>query len=122
MMKNGHLMLQMFGGNQGDGANYKWTPANPNLMVRRGLPGQVGAGDATARVPVAPSDAIRNVPPAGSTMPGMTSAGIGGGGGGPVAIHINGGSQDPESLAALVQKRMEEAIQWRSHDVDSVMT
>lgn len=46
----------------------------------------------------------------------------GAGGGSNVQIHINGGSHDPEALATLVQRRIDESMNWRLHDVDNQMT
>lgn len=37
-----------------------------------------------------------------------------GGGGGPVSIHINGYSHDPEVLPTLVQRRIDETMNWRT--------
>jgi D-alanyl-D-alanine carboxypeptidase len=68
-----------------------------------------------------PNDAVRNVPPAA-----IPDASLGGGGGGAnrgnVAIHINGGSHDPESLATMVQRRVDESMNWRAHDSESEYT
>ncbi|WP_316228285.1 phage tail tape measure protein [Bradyrhizobium sp. SZCCHNR1039] len=66
-----------------------------------------------------PTDAVKNVPP--SRIP---DAGIGGGrsASGNVAIHINGNSHDPEALATLVQRRVDESMNWRAHDSESEYT
>jgi hypothetical protein len=48
--------------------------------------------------------------------------GFGGGSGGSVAIHINGNSHDPEALATLVQRRVDEQMNWRTHDSESEYT
>lgn len=66
------------------------------------------------------SDTIKNVP-----MPGTTTPGVGAGdirSSGPVAIHINGSSHDPEALATLVQRRVDESMNWRTHDTSSEYT
>jgi uncharacterized protein (TIGR02594 family) len=118
--KNG-LELEMFGGNQGDAAGYKWTKSNGNLMARRGIPGvnvpPTTSVPLTANVP--PADNVGKVPPAGTatgTMPGMTNTSYGGS-----TIHINGGQHDPEALATLVQRRIDEQHNYRLHDVDTSM-
>lgn len=41
---------------------------------------------------------------------------------GNVAIHINGGSHDPEALATLIQRRINESMNWRAHDSESEYT
>jgi TP901 family phage tail tape measure protein len=67
-----------------------------------------------------PSQSIQNVP--------LPSSGAGAGAGdvrsssGPVAIHINGSSHDPEALATLVQRRIDESMNWRTHDTSSEYT
>lgn len=66
------------------------------------------------------SDAIKNVPP-----PAVAPAGGAGAGDsrvpGNVAIHING-AQDPNALATLVQRRIDESMNWRAHDSESEYT
>lgn len=37
-------------------------------------------------------------------------------------ITINGGSQSPEEIATAVQRRIQEAMNWRTHDVESELT
>ncbi|MHC2337869.1 phage tail tape measure protein [Bradyrhizobium sp. USDA 4454] len=70
-----------------------------------------------ANVPT-PTDMIKNVP-----IP--SAAGPGAGAGdirsvpGNLAIHINGSSHDPEALATLVQRRIDESMNWRTHDTAS---
>lgn len=44
------------------------------------------------------------------------------GSGGPVAIRINGNCHDPEALATLVQRRVAESMNWRTHDTVSEYT
>ncbi|MEH2517503.1 uncharacterized protein (TIGR02594 family) [Bradyrhizobium sp. AZCC 1610] len=110
-MHNGKLQLQMLGGNQGDSVSEQWVDSNSNLMVRRGQ-------NLTSQVP-SPADTIKNVP----TPPAPMSGGPGGSGwGGQATIHINGNSHDPEALAALVQRRVDESMQWRTHDTESEYT
>jgi hypothetical protein len=53
---------------------------------------------------------------------GDASLGLGGGSRGNVAIHINGNSHDPEALATLVQRRIDESMNWRAHDSESEYT
>ncbi|WLA52667.1 hypothetical protein QIH80_22905 [Bradyrhizobium elkanii] len=69
-----------------------------------------------------PADAIKNVP-AAAPQSGVPMRGdFGGNGRGSVAIHINGNSHDPEALATLVQRRVDEQMNWRTHDTDSEYT
>lgn len=81
----------------------------------------------TSQVP-ASSDLIQNVP----TSSGAVTNGLlgrngsavlqGVSAGGPVNIHINGNSHDPEALATLVQRRVDESMNWRTHDTASEYT
>lgn len=64
---------------------------------------------------------IQNVPTPQSIR-GDASLGLQRGGSGPVAIHINGNSHDPEALATLVQRRIDESMNWRTHDTASEYT
>ncbi|MCK1489734.1 phage tail tape measure protein [Bradyrhizobium sp. 180] len=69
----------------------------------------------------APADAIKNVP--SSPQSGVPMRGdFGIGGRSNVAIHINGNSHDPEALATLVQRRVDESMNWRAHDSESEYT
>ncbi|MGY3369908.1 hypothetical protein ACVWZL_007033 [Bradyrhizobium sp. GM2.4] len=68
-----------------------------------------------------PSSVIQNVPPATPAAVGLGTQSMNGGGG-PVAIHINGSSHDPEALATLVQRRIDESMNWRTHDTASEYT
>ncbi|UPJ81131.1 phage tail tape measure protein [Bradyrhizobium sp. 183] len=117
-MQNGRLQVKMLAGNDGDAVREHWIDADKNLMVRRGNPiGQVPA----------PADAIKNVPESnGAITNGLlqrnNSAILGGNRGGPVAININGNSHDPEALATLVQRRVDESMNWRAHDSESEYT
>ncbi|WP_316200888.1 MULTISPECIES: hypothetical protein [unclassified Bradyrhizobium] len=86
---------------------------NYRQMIEKGIAGE------TSKVP-APADATSKVP-----MPATPGAGAGDvrmGGGGQVAIHINGGSHDPEALALLVQRRIDESMNYRAHDSESEYT
>ncbi|AWL92104.1 phage tail tape measure protein [Bradyrhizobium ottawaense] len=69
----------------------------------------------------APADAIKNVPAAPTSGVPMRGD-FGGAGRGSVAIHINGNSHDPEALATLVQRRVDESMNWRVHDSESEYT
>lgn len=121
-MKNGKLQLKMLGGNQGDSVSEKWIDADhPGLQIRRGNAG-LGANvpqGVTSQVP--PSSMIQNVPAVPPPSPGG-GGGMMRGGFGPAQIHINGSSHDPEALATLVQRRIDESMQWRTHDGDSEYT
>ncbi|MCP2209658.1 phage tail tape measure protein [Bradyrhizobium diazoefficiens] len=121
-MHNGRLQVKMLAGNDGDAVREHWIDADHNLMVRRGSAGlgvNVPAG-VTSQVP--PASVIQNVPP--PVSPGVgASAGAGDVRSmGPVAIHINGSSHDPEALATLVQRRIDESMNWRTHDTASEYT
>lgn len=111
-MQNGRLQIKMLAGNDGDAVREHWIDADKNLMVRRGNP--------IGRVP-SPVDAVKNVPAAPQSGVPMRG-GFGGGAGGSVAIHINGNSHDPEALATLVQRRVDESMNWRAHDSESEYT
>ncbi|MGY2902948.1 phage tail tape measure protein [Bradyrhizobium sp. URHC0002] len=81
--------------------------------------GSSGNAPVVSNVP-SPADTVQNVP---SPIRGDASLGLqGSGGGGPVSININGGSHDPESLAVLVQRRINEEMNWRTHDTSSEYT
>lgn len=72
----------------------------------------------TSGIPT-PAEAVSNVPD--SVSRGMTGPGMMRGGGG-TQIHINGSSHDPEALATLVQRRVDESMNWRTHDTASEYT
>ncbi|GLR99263.1 hypothetical protein GCM10007858_69060 [Bradyrhizobium liaoningense] len=111
-MNNGRLQIKMLAGNDGDSVRDHWIDADKNLMVRRGNPiGQVPS----------PAEAIKSVPAAPQAGVPLRG-GFGGGAGGNVAIHINGNSHDPEALATLVQRRVDESMNWRVHDSESEYT
>ncbi|MET3307908.1 phage tail tape measure protein [Bradyrhizobium diazoefficiens] len=111
-MSNGRLQIKMLAGNDGDSVREHWIDADKNLMVRRGSPiGQVPS----------PADAVKNVPAAPQSGVPMRGD-FGGAGRGSVAIHINGNSHDPEALANLVQRRVDEQMNWRTHDSESEYT
>lgn len=117
-MRNGRLQIKMLAGNDGDSVREHWIDADKDLMVRRGNP--------IAQVPT-PADAIQNVPESNgaitnSLLQRNNSAILGGSRGGPVAININGNSHDPEALATLVQRRVDEQMNWRAHDSESEYT
>jgi hypothetical protein len=113
-MMNGRLQVKMLAGNDGDSVREHWIDVDRNLMVRRGnLPKGI-----TSQVPAA--DAVKNVPP--TVTPGTGAADARMVHHGNVAIHINGGSHDPEALATLVQRRIDEAMNWRTHDSESEYT
>jgi hypothetical protein len=117
------LPMQVIGGNEFlDWGAGKWDgkgghagSAAYRQFIEKGIAGTPDSP--IGNVPSA-ADAIKNVP-----MPGTTTPGIGAGdirsSGGPVAIHINGSSHDPEALATLVQRRVDESMNWRTHDTSS---
>ena len=86
------------------------------LMVRRGNVGANVPQGVTSQVP--PASMVQNVPPADAVSRGLTGSGMMRGGSG-AQIHINGGSHDPEALATLVQRRIDESMNWRTHDTAS---
>jgi hypothetical protein len=88
-------------------------------MVRRGNVGAHVPQGITSQVP--PSSMIQNVPPADPVSRGLTGPGMVRGGSG-AQIHINGNSHDPEALATLVQRRIHESMNWRTHDTASEYT
>jgi hypothetical protein len=114
-MVNGRLQVKMIAGNDDDSVRERWIDADdPNLMVRR------VNSTVTSQVP-SPAEAVSGVP---SAIRGDASLGLNGGRGasGPVSIHINGNSHDPEALATLVQRRIDESMNWRTHDTSSEYT
>ncbi|MBC9877737.1 phage tail tape measure protein [Bradyrhizobium sp. INPA01-394B] len=69
------------------------------------------------------ADAIQSVPsPIRGDASLVVPRGGLGGAGGPVSININGSSHDPEALATLVQRRIDESMNWRTHDTASEYT
>lgn len=87
-------------------------------MIEKGISGTPDAP--IGKVPSG-ADAVKNVPAA--PAPGVPMRGdFGGSGRGSVAIHINGNSHDPEALANLVQRRVDESMNWRAHDSESEYT
>jgi TP901 family phage tail tape measure protein len=113
-MRNGRLQIKMIAGNDGDSVRERWIDADRNLMVRRGAAALIGD------VP-SPTEAIKNVPVPSAASP-TSHAGDIRSVPGNVAIHINGSSHDPEALATLVQRRIDESMNWRIHDTTSEYT
>jgi hypothetical protein len=113
-MVNGKLQMKMIADNDSDSVREHWIDADKNLMVRRGNPA-VPQG-VTSQVP-SPAEAVSGVPSAevsrGMTGPGMMRGGSGS------TININGNSHDPEALANLVQRRIDESMNLRTHDTSS---
>jgi uncharacterized protein (TIGR02594 family) len=113
--KNG--MIEMIHGNSSDSVRKTWEPIGKYRMRR----GEQVNPNLTSGVPTG-SGLLQKVPPPSPTGT-MMPVGPGmGQSGGPVAININGGSHDPESLALLVQRRINEAMNWRTHDIDHQLT
>ncbi|MET4090578.1 phage tail tape measure protein [Bradyrhizobium sp. S3.5.5] len=102
--------IQMISGNHSDAVGYSWEKPG-SYQLRRGNP--------VGNVPT-PAEAVRNVPPVPTG--GGLGAGAMRGGFGPATININGNSHDPEVLANLVQRRIDESMQWRMHDTESEYT
>jgi len=121
-MRNGRLQIKMLSGNDGDSVRERWINADdPGLMVRRGNSGLTGNVPQSVTSQVPPQSLIQNVPAAQPPIRGDASMGLQRGGG-PVAIHINGNSHDPEALATLIQHRIDESMNWRTHDTQSEYT
>ncbi|WP_316196561.1 phage tail tip lysozyme [Bradyrhizobium sp. SZCCHNS3053] len=95
-----------------DPMHFEWNGTQP---WKQGLPQAIGSG-------VPPSSLIQNVPPP-AAPPQMATGGMqASNSSGPVQIHINGSSHDPEALATLVQRRIDESVNWRTHDTASEYT
>lgn len=92
---------------------------NYRKFIEQGISGS-GTAPITSSVPT-PAETIQNVPPATPAGGGL-GQGMMRGGFGPTQIHINGSSHDPEALATLVQRRIDESMNWRTHDGDSEYT
>ncbi|GAA0029106.1 phage tail tape measure protein [Bradyrhizobium ottawaense] len=88
-----------------DPMHFEWNGMQP--WKKKGVTDQV------------PSSVIQNVPPPSQPMATGGMQAMNGGAGGPVNIHINGNSHDPEALATLVQRRIDETMNWRIHDTAS---
>ncbi|MGY4500549.1 uncharacterized protein (TIGR02594 family) [Bradyrhizobium sp. GM24.11] len=122
-MVNGRLQVRMLAGNDSDRVQYHWVDAGPNTQVRRGNSG-IGVSvpsSVTSQVPT-PADITANVP---SRINGDASLGLRGAGSGNT-IHnsftVHAGQHDPEAVATLVQRRIDEAMNWRVHDTSSEYT
>ncbi|MEY9427024.1 TP901 family phage tail tape measure protein [Bradyrhizobium ottawaense] len=83
--------------------------------------GIAGSSDSPIASVPTPTDVIKNVPPPSSVRLGP-GAGDARSVPGNVAININGSSHDPEALATLVQRRIDESMNWRTHDTASEYT
>lgn len=119
-MVNGRMQVEMISGNDGDSVRTRWINADdPQLMIRRGNVGANVPQGLTSQVPS--SGVIQNVPAVPPPSPGI-GGGQMRGGFGPTQIHINGSSHDPEALATLVQRRIDESMNWRLHDTQSEYT
>lgn len=82
--------------------------------------GVAGSGDSPISNVPSPTEAIKNVPRPTAVTPGAGAGDTRSMGN--VAIHINGSSHDPEALATLVQRRIDESMNWRTHDTASEYT
>jgi hypothetical protein len=91
---------------------------NYRKFIEQGIAGSGPPPGVTSAVP-SPAEAVKNVP---AIRP-NGDAGMGGrGSSGNVAIHINGSNHDPEALATLVQRRVDESMNWRMNDTESEYT
>ncbi|WP_375778880.1 hypothetical protein ACE103_07375 [Bradyrhizobium sp. ma5] len=84
-------------------------------FIEQGIGGSSAAP--IANVP-APTEMIQSVPSPTAVNPGAGAGDVRSVPGN-VAIHINGSSHDPEALATLVQRRIDESMNWRTHDTAS---
>jgi hypothetical protein len=91
---------------------------NYRRFIEKGI---AGSPDSPIGGVPTPAQSIQNVPSPRAISPGG-DVGSGGGRNGNVAIHINGSSHDPEALATLVQRRIDESMNWRTHDTASEYT
>ncbi|WP_409188482.1 hypothetical protein [Bradyrhizobium sp. RDM4] len=87
---------------------------------RRDLEEHLKSESAIDNVPT-PAEMIQNVPTPSAVRPGAGADDVRSVPGN-VAIHINGSSHDPEALANLVQRRIDESMNWRLHDTSSEYT
>ena len=76
-------------------------------------------GDLISILQISSADIIR-LPIRGDASLGLLRNRVGGGG--PVSISINGNSHDPEALATLIQRRIDESMNWRTYDTASEYT
>ncbi|WP_187275091.1 phage tail tip lysozyme, partial [Methylobacterium sp. WL120] len=85
---------------------------------------KAGSEGAAAGVPLgSPAErAAAGVPMPSAGSPGAAGKAGGGGRGGPVNIHVNGAGENPEALANKVQRRVTEAWNHRSHDLEPELT
>jgi hypothetical protein len=113
-----------FGGNEFTEWGGTKRSRDYRLKIEKGI---AGSGDSPIKSVPTPADAIKNVPESNgaitnSLLQRNNSAILGSSRGGPVAININGNSHDPEALATLVQRRVDEQMNWRTHDTESEYT
>jgi uncharacterized protein (TIGR02594 family) len=69
-----------------------------------------------------PQDLLQNVPKPATTPAGGAGGMLSAQAAPQVNITVNGAGQDPESLANKVQGRIQEAWNWRTHDVEHDLT
>ncbi|MCA1397469.1 phage tail tape measure protein [Bradyrhizobium sp. BRP56] len=106
-----------FGGNEFTEWGGTKRSRDYRLMIEKGI---AGSGDSPIKGVPSPAEAVKNVPAAPTS--GVPLRGDFGSRGSNVAIHINGNSHDPEALATLVQRRVDESMNWRTHDSESEYT
>lgn len=112
-MNNGQLEVEMISGNDGDQVRTSWRKSN-RLMARRAISNVPSPAEVVANVPQSDASVTRGI------LEKNGSALLSGGGNrGNVAININGNAHDPEALANLVQRRVDESMNWRTHDVST---
>jgi hypothetical protein len=115
IMRGGNVFNDWGGGRFGSLRGHAASKAYRE-MLQRGVEegGTQAVPSVTANVP--PSTSAET-----SALLQKHGSAILGGAGGPVSININGNSHDPEALATLVQRRIDEAMNWRMHDIDHTL-
>jgi hypothetical protein len=113
----GHEMMKRGGNEYTDWAGGRGGRRASEAYRRRFEQG-ISGENAVRSVPPA-TDAVKNVPspPSMLMMPNGSATRRG-----PVEIHINGGNHNPEALANLVQRRIDEQMNSRTHDTVSEYT
>ena len=112
--------MQFEGDYEGSGVkNYasrqKWAERAASLPEAKAP--ELAAAGAAGSAPTA-SQLAASVPPQQGFAGSRLNPQAGGGSAPNVNIHINGHNGDPDALANQVQKRINENMKWRTHDVE----
>lgn len=98
-------------------SRWKWTQRALGLPDIKAPDLANAAG--TQSLQTTPQALAASIPPVGGFAGSRFNPQAGGGRSSPnVQIHINGHNGDPEALANQVQKRIDENMRWRTHDVE----